>query len=180
LVDSERGNLSSAATELRLCLKKRLNIRHDLLGIADVELFQDTFHQFATAVEELQRRRTDWATRVLTDELRELYECRAELRVELQQGQVGLSEEFLVVSTRSGRELDADTEFDALEGDQETEIVRYLLRLRDSLSRQKVGQELTAEAEAARAEVINIVNNFFYEKLTAVPEIRGYMDRLKA
>jgi hypothetical protein len=69
---------------------------------------------------------------------------------------------------------------DALEGDQETEIVRYLLRLRDSLSRQKVGQELTAEAEAARAEVINIVNNFFYEKLTAVPEIRGYMDRLKA
>ncbi len=68
----------------------------------------------------------------------------------------------------------------ALEGDQEVEIVRYLLRLRDSLSRQKVGQELTAEAEAARAEVINIVNNFFYEKLTAVPEIRGYIDSLKA
>ncbi len=69
---------------------------------------------------------------------------------------------------------------DALEGDEETEIVRYLLRLRDSLSRQKVGQELTAEAEAARAEVINIVNNFFYEKLTAVPEIRGYIDSFKA
>jgi hypothetical protein len=57
---------------------------------------------------------------------------------------------------------------DALEGDQETEIVRYLLRLRDSLSRQKVGQELTAEAEAARAEVINIVNNFFYEGIWSV------------
>ncbi len=67
---------------------------------------------------------------------------------------------------------------ETLEGGHEAEIARYLLRLRDSLSRQKTGQELTAEAEAARAEVINIVNNFFYEKLTAVPEIRGYMDSL--
>ena len=32
---------------------------------------------------------------------------------------------------------------------------------------------LTAEAEAARDEVINVVNNF-YEKLTAIPEIRLY------
>jgi hypothetical protein len=64
---------------------------------------------------------------------------------------------------------------EALEGDQETEIVRYLLRLRDGLSRQEGGKELTAECEAARAEVINIVNNFFYEKLTGMPEIRGYI-----
>ena len=68
----------------------------------------------------------------------------------------------------------------ALEGDQETEVVRYLLRLRDSLSRQQVGKELSAEAEAARAEVINIVNNFFYERLTAVPEIRAYMEGIGA
>jgi len=65
-----------------------------------------------------------------------------------------------------------------LEGDQEAEIVRYLLRLRDSLTRQKVGQELIPEAEAARAEVINIVNNFFYDKLTAMPAIKEYMDGL--
>ena len=65
---------------------------------------------------------------------------------------------------------------EALEGDQETEIVRYLLRLRDGLSRQEVGKELTAECEAARAEVINIVNNFFYDKLTGMPGIRGYID----
>jgi hypothetical protein len=64
----------------------------------------------------------------------------------------------------------------ALEGDQEAEVVRYLLRLRDSLARQQSGQELSAEAEAARAEVIHIVNNFFFEKLTAVPEIKRYMD----
>jgi hypothetical protein len=65
-----------------------------------------------------------------------------------------------------------------LEGDQEVEIVRYLLRLRDALTRQKVGQELIPEAEAARAEVINIVNNFFYDKLTAMPAIKEYMDGL--
>jgi len=65
-----------------------------------------------------------------------------------------------------------------LEGDQEAEIVRNLLRLRDSLTRQKAGQELIPEAEAARAEVINIVNNFFYDKLTAMPAIKEYMDGL--
>jgi hypothetical protein len=66
----------------------------------------------------------------------------------------------------------------ALEGDQEAEIVRHLLHLRDSLTRQETNQELTAEAEAARAEVINIVNNFFYEKLTQVPEIKQYMEEV--
>jgi hypothetical protein len=66
-----------------------------------------------------------------------------------------------------------------LEGDQEAEIVRLLLRLRDALSRQKTGQELSAPSEAARAEVINLVNNFFYEKLTAVPTIKAYMDGLQ-
>ncbi len=64
----------------------------------------------------------------------------------------------------------------ALEGAEETEIVRRLLRLRDALSRQKTNEQLTAEAEAARAEVINIVNNFFYEKLTAIPAIKQYIE----
>lgn len=62
-----------------------------------------------------------------------------------------------------------------LEGEQETEVVRRLLRLRDSLTRQKTNQELTPEAQAARDEVIAIVNNFFYERLTAVPAIKDYM-----
>jgi hypothetical protein len=69
---------------------------------------------------------------------------------------------------------------DALEGDQEVEIVRYLLRLRDSLTRQRSGEELTREAESARAEVINLVNNFFYEKLSAVPSIQAYMAQVQA
>ena len=68
----------------------------------------------------------------------------------------------------------------ALEGDEETEIVRLLLRLRDSLARQRPDQGLSAEAEAARAEVINVVNNFFYSRLTAIPEIKAYMDALSS
>jgi acetolactate synthase small subunit len=67
-----------------------------------------------------------------------------------------------------------------LEGNEEAEIVRLLLRLRDALTRQEIGQELDRYVEAARAEVINVVNNFFYEKLTAVPTIKDYIaDRQK-
>jgi len=64
----------------------------------------------------------------------------------------------------------------ALEGDQEAEIVRLLLKLRDSLSRQKTNQQLNPDADAARGRVINVVNNFFYEKLTAIPSIKVYID----
>lgn len=65
---------------------------------------------------------------------------------------------------------------DALEGEQETEIVRRLLHLRDALTRQQTNQVLRPDAEAARGEVINVVNNFFYERLTAVPTIKEYID----
>ncbi len=68
----------------------------------------------------------------------------------------------------------------ALEGDQEVEIVRHLLRLRDSLSDHESGQELGTPAEAARAQVINAVNNFFYKRLTALPAIKDYMDSFQA
>ncbi len=64
----------------------------------------------------------------------------------------------------------------ALEGDQETEIVRLLLKLRDDLSRQKTNQQLNPDAEAARDRVINVVNNFFFAKLTSVPSIKVYID----
>ncbi|MHB9032799.1 MAG: hypothetical protein ACYC6L_07100 [Anaerolineae bacterium] len=67
---------------------------------------------------------------------------------------------------------------DALEGEKETEIVRYLLRLRSALEQQELGEALSAPVVAARAEVINIVNNFFYDKLSAVPEIVEYMEKL--
>ena len=68
---------------------------------------------------------------------------------------------------------------DALEGDQETEIVRHLMKLRDALSQPEAHETLTAEAEAARAMVINIVNNFFYERLVSLPSIKDYMDEVQ-
>jgi hypothetical protein len=55
-------------------------------------------------------------------------------------------------------------------------VVRHLMKLRRSLDRQEGGQMMTAEVEAARAEVKNLVNNFFFEKLTALPDIKVYMD----
>ena len=70
------------------------------------------------------------------------------------------------------------TVVDVLEGEKETEIVRILLRLRDILTREHSGNELSPQAEAARAEIINLVNNFFYEKLSGLPEIKTYLDNL--
>jgi hypothetical protein len=67
----------------------------------------------------------------------------------------------------------------ALEGTQETEIVHRLEHLRDSLGDQAGRVAWTAEAEAARAEVINIVNNFFHGKLTGHPAISVYIDRVQ-
>jgi hypothetical protein len=67
-----------------------------------------------------------------------------------------------------------------LEGPKETELVDSLLRLRDSLQRQDpYDSSLNPEAESARAELINMVNNFFYEKLTSMPKINEYMEGLK-
>jgi hypothetical protein len=63
-----------------------------------------------------------------------------------------------------------------LEGVEEAEIVSHLLKLRDALSRPEARDTLTIEAEAARAKVINVVNNFFYDRLTARPVIKEYMD----
>lgn len=65
-----------------------------------------------------------------------------------------------------------------LEGAEETEIVRQLLRLRNTIAQQEPGQTLTAEAEAARQRVINIVNTFFRDRLVAIPQIRQYMEAL--
>jgi len=68
----------------------------------------------------------------------------------------------------------------ALEGDEETLVVKHLLQLRDALEDQSQGKGLPVGVEVARDEVINIVNNFFYEKLTTVPEIKDYMDAFQS
>ena len=65
-----------------------------------------------------------------------------------------------------------------LEGGEEEQVVKLLLEFRDALNEQHTGHQSTFRVEAARNEVINIVNNFFYEKLTTVPEIKDYMDNI--
>lgn len=65
-----------------------------------------------------------------------------------------------------------------LEGTEEQEIVRELLQLRDILAREHQGEPLSARAEAARAEVINLVNNFYYARMSGVPSIKAYMDEV--
>ena len=51
-----------------------------------------------------------------------------------------------------------------MEDSREAEIVSKILRFRDAIQRQDNYEIMSAEAEAARAEVINIVNNFFYDR----------------
>jgi hypothetical protein len=65
-----------------------------------------------------------------------------------------------------------------LEGASETEIVKQLLSLRDAITREETGTALNAETEAARQRVINVVNNFFHEKLMALPEIERYLQEI--
>jgi hypothetical protein len=60
-----------------------------------------------------------------------------------------------------------------LEDDREAAIVKQLLRLRDGLI--ESGEARGEAVEAARAEVIRWVNDFFYARLTAIPTIRAYL-----
>ena len=67
-----------------------------------------------------------------------------------------------------------------LEGAAESEIVKQLLILRDVIGKETTNESLSAETEAARQRVINVVNNFFREKLVAVPQIEAYMNGMSA
>lgn len=65
---------------------------------------------------------------------------------------------------------------EVLEGEMETEIIRKLLKFKDMLSEDADAGVLSPQANAAREELLNIVNNFFYEKLVGVPTIKTYID----
>lgn len=66
----------------------------------------------------------------------------------------------------------------ALEGVEEEEIVRQLLQLRDAVSRESKEGLRSAAVEAARARVINLVNNFFHDKLMGLPSIAAYLEEM--
>jgi hypothetical protein len=66
----------------------------------------------------------------------------------------------------------------ALEGPEEEEIVRLVLQLRDALSREGQAGIRSAAVEAARERVINLVNNFFHDKLVGLPSIAAYLEAM--
>jgi hypothetical protein len=66
----------------------------------------------------------------------------------------------------------------ALEGPEEEEIVRLVLQLRDALSREGQAGMRSAAVEAARERVINLVNNFFHDKLVGLPSIAAYLEAM--
>jgi hypothetical protein len=68
----------------------------------------------------------------------------------------------------------------ALDGVQETELVAALLKLRVALEGTTEGGDEAAAAEvdieSAKTQVVNLINNFFRDRLTAMPSIKAYMD----
>ena len=67
---------------------------------------------------------------------------------------------------------------DALEGDEEAEIVRHLFRLRNALGEDAQGEAWEIQVETCRAEVMNVVNNFFQDRLANLPAIQTYMEQI--
>lgn len=65
-----------------------------------------------------------------------------------------------------------------LEGEKEVEVVRYMLRLHRVVNQPAINQDIHEHIMRAQAEILHIVNNFFYAKMTALPRIKHYMDAL--
>jgi hypothetical protein len=70
----------------------------------------------------------------------------------------------------------------ALDGVEETETVAALLRLRTALEAANDPDgdpdAVDDEIEAAKMQLVNVVNNFFRDRLSSVPTIKSYMDSL--
>ena len=67
----------------------------------------------------------------------------------------------------------------ALDGEEENEIVQALQQLNRTLESQATGEERSAEVDGAQAQVVNLVNTFFRDKLTAMPSIKEYIDTMQ-
>lgn len=66
---------------------------------------------------------------------------------------------------------------DLIDGEEETEIVRNLLELREAIASGDEGDR-SDHVEGSRQRLLNLVNSFFYDKLNGMPEIKTYMERL--
>ncbi|HET7676258.1 MAG TPA: hypothetical protein VFK38_00230 [Candidatus Limnocylindrales bacterium] len=67
-----------------------------------------------------------------------------------------------------------------LEGEAESRILGHLLRIRDGLARAGAEAARSADVEAARAEAMTGVNEYFRSRLEARPEVRAYMATVAA
>ena len=63
----------------------------------------------------------------------------------------------------------------ALEGQEEITIVESLLRLRDSVSHRDPSEMRNDEVQFAQTEVIKVVNDFYYHRLSGIPSIMSYL-----
>ena len=65
---------------------------------------------------------------------------------------------------------------------QETELVAALLSCASALEeterRGRRGRAGEVDIESAKTQVVNLINTFFRDRLTAVPSIKDYMDSL--
>jgi len=68
----------------------------------------------------------------------------------------------------------------ALEGRAEAEMVAHLLSLRDSLRDRAERAERDADIDQVREAAMGAVNDYFLRMLTAVPEIKAYLDEVAA
>lgn len=68
---------------------------------------------------------------------------------------------------------------DALEGVDETEIVRLLLQLRAAISEGPGSEAWSRNVKATRDRIFVTVNNFFRERLVALPTIESFIDEVQ-
>lgn len=68
----------------------------------------------------------------------------------------------------------------SLEGEDEGEIVRLLLQLRSTISEGPGSDAWKRNVKAARDRIFVTVNNFFYTRLTALPEIFQFIEEAQA
>jgi hypothetical protein len=68
----------------------------------------------------------------------------------------------------------------ALEGPEEAEMVRRLLRLRDALSGRADDLDRSGKIAGMRADALHAVNAYFERVLTAIPSIQDYLDGVAA
>ncbi len=68
---------------------------------------------------------------------------------------------------------------EVLEGEKEKEIVKRLLHLRSLLADKEAVRARDEEVTTAQDEVMELVNDFFYQRLIALESIKEYLDGLQ-